>query len=552
MAYIQPDGIVEFFGDLGLSPNYENTLYFSSVSAKDTYFTNLTPITTATALSYSRQQRGYIRVEKSMSTMINVGYMRFKNSAFENKWFYAFVRNVEYINNITTQVNFELDVMMTWMGVFSLGQCYIERQHTIGDAIGANIASEGFALGSYVTETEAMYPPSEYVVMLYKTYNSQKDTGLAPTASLIQGTYVPIISFAYPLDATNLGLLQNFLDQLTDDNRIDEVIGLKLVPIEWTTTGSTVPHRTNNISIAKPYSQIGGSTYSPRNKKLFTYPYKYLEVDNCEGHKAVYKYEYFNQLPDNQSQGNCTFDVFGSACTPEVNVMCVPLSYNNEAHAYDESISMKQFPSLAWNVDAYKAYLAQRDSTLFGDAFGPIVSGAMLGAVQGAVRGGVATASVPGAIGGAIGGAILGGGTSAMANFGHGATGQLISDTLNELRGNDIPSRMPNETRGTLSSNLMVQTRNKGFYFRMKSITKNYAIMIDNFFDMYGYAIRQVNTPNMNARSNWTYVKTRGCIVHGNLPADDGATIENIFDNGVRFWKNHANIGNYSLPNSPT
>ena len=557
MAYIVPDGVVQFYGDLGLSPNYENTLYFSSVSAKDNYFSGLTPITTATALTYSRAERGFIRVEKPMSTMINVGYMRFKNTSFENKWFYAFVKNVEYINNITTQVNFELDVMMTWMGTFQLHQCFVERQHTLSDAIGSNIASEGLALGNYVTETETWYPPSSYVVMLYKTYNKDKDESdplnptLQPTDALTQGTYVPIISFAYPLDSTNFQALQGYLDRLTVENRIDEVIALKLVPEEWTTLGANVPHRANNIQIAKPYSQIGGSSYVPKNNKLFTFPFKYLEVDNCEGQKSVYKYEYFNHVPDMASVGTCNFDVLGTACTPEVNVMCVPLSYNNEARAYDESITMKDFPALAWNVDAYKAYIAQRDSTMFGDLLAPLVAGGVLGAVQGAVQGGVATASVPGAIGGAIGGALLGSSQSAMANFGHGASGQLLSDTLNELRGNDLPARMPNETRGTLSSNLMVQDRKKGFWFRYKSITKNYAIMIDDFFTMYGYAIRQVMTPRMDARPNWTYVKTRGCTVHGNLPADDGARIENIFDSGVRFWRNHNNIGNYSLPNAP-
>ena len=552
MAYITPNSTVQFFGDLGLSPNYENTLYFNSVASKDAYFDALTPIATGTAMSYNRAERGFFKIELPMSTLINAGYIRFKNTSFENKWFYAFVRNVEYINNVTTQVNFELDVIMTWMGVFQLGQCFIERQHTLSDAIGANIAEEGLSLGNYVTEVESMYPPSEYVVMLYKTYNANKDgASLAPASALIQGTYVPIISFAYPLDATNLGLLQSFLDDLTDDNRIDEVLGLKLVPIEWTTTGTTVPHRTNNIQITKPYTQIGGSTYAPRNKKLFTYPYKYLEVDNCEGDKACYKYEYFNQLPDNQSQGTCNFDVFGSACTPEVNVMCVPLSYNGESHAYDECSSMKDFPSLAWNVDAYKAYLAQRDSTIFGNIGASMIQGALSGAVLGGAGGALAGAGA-----GAIASARPLIADTINANIGQltedmYSSGSLLGGVLNSLTGGHVPTRMPNETRGTLSSNLMVQTRNKGFYFRCKSITKNYAMMIDSFFDMFGYAIRQHGTPNMNARPNWTYVKTLGCVVHGNLPADDGAKIESIFDSGVRFWKNHNNIGNYSLANAP-
>ena len=98
----------------------------------------------------------------------------------------------------------------------------------------------------------------------------------------------------------------------------------------------------------------------------------------------------------------------------------------------------------------------------------------------------------------------------------------------------------------------MTADQTKDFYFEEKCITKNYAMMIDDYFTMFGYAIKQVGTPNMNARPYFTYVKTIGCTVHGNLPSDDGAEIESIFDRGVRFWKNHSNIGNYSLNNAPT
>ena len=538
MAYIQPDGIVQFYDDLGLSPNYENTLYFETVLAKDSYFDSLTPITTATALTYSRAERGFIRVEKPMSTMINVGYMRFKNSAFEGKWFYAFVKNVEYINNITTQVNFTLDVMMTWMGVFHLAECFVERQHTLQDGIGNNICEEGFALGNYVCEGTSSYGGGDYCIVLYKTYHQGVDQ-IAPDSALTQGTYVPIINTAYPLGTQaeivqSISDLEDKLQALVSNNQIDEVIAIKLVPMAWVSSGASVPSHTMNIP--KPYSQIGGSTYQPRNKKLFTYPYKYLEVENSEGKSTAYKYEYFGTLPDTTSSGNATFTIYGSANTPEPNVMCTPDSYNGQPHGWEDSISMSNFPSIAWNVDAYKAYIAQRDSTLFGQQLTSMITGAERGAVTGAVAGGL-----PGAV---LGG-LVGAGQGAIS-----ASSTLLSDTLNELRGNDIPVRMPNETKGSAESNLMVQTRNKAFYFRMMSITKNYAMMIDDFFDMYGYAIRQKLVPNMNARPYWTYVKTKGCSVHGNLPADDGAIIENIFDNGVRFWKNHNHIGMYSHYNN--
>lgn len=533
MPYIAPNSTVQFYGDLGISPNYENTLYFSSVAAKDSYFSGLTPLASANALSYVREQRGSFKVDLPISTLIGAGYLRFRNTSFENKWFYAFVKSVEYINNTTTKVNFELDIIMTWMGVFSLGECYIERQHTVADGIGNNIAEEGFALGNYVCEGTTSYGGGDYCMVLYKTYNSDHDQ-VAPASALTQGTYVPIINYGYPLGTAaeiqqSITDLEAKLRALVVNGQIDEVISIKLVPMAWFTSGDTVP--SHAVNVPKPYSQIGGSTYQPRNKKLFTYPYKYLEVENSEGKSCIYKYEYFGTLPDTTSAGNATFTVHGSVATPEPNVMCTPDSYNGEQHAWDESISMSNFPSVAWNVDTYKAYIAQRDSTLFGNQLTSIITGAERGAIGGAAAG----------PGGALVGALIGAGQGAVS-----ASSTLLSDTLNELRGTDVPERMPNETRGAAESNLMVQMREKAFYFRMMSITKNYAMMIDDFFDMYGYAIRQKGVPNMNARPTWTYVKTKGCIVHGNLPADDGAMIEQIFDHGIRFWKNHNYIGQYS------
>jgi hypothetical protein len=75
--------------------------------------------------------------------------------------------------------------------------------------------------------------------------------------------------------------------------------------------------------------------------------------------------------------------------------------------------------------------------------------------------------------------------------------------------------------------------------------------LIDKYFDMYGYNVHTVGTPNRAVRRCYTYVKTAGCNVHGNIPADDCRVIESIFDNGIRFWKNHNQIGNYNVNNSP-
>lgn len=553
MAYIQPNSTVQFFADIGLSPNYENTLYFSSVQNKDNYFGGLTQITPeCRALSYSRETRGFIRVEKTMSQLIGAGYMRFKNTSFENKWFYAFVVSIEYINNTTTQVNFELDVMMTWMGGFTLNQCYIERQHTISDAIGANICSEPVDCGEYVTEASSMTAFfGSYKIGVYKSYNASKDD--LSQYPISQGTYAPIITYFYDMNSSGLTYLIDLLDNLEQDNRIDEIFCMKLVPEHWCNRADTTPP-TDQFSVEKPYTSIGG--YVPRNKKLFTYPYKFLQVENCEGDNATYKYEYFNTLPDATSTGYAYFQIMGTSCTPEINIMCTPKDYNGETYAWDEALAMKNFPNVAWNVDMYKAYIAQRDSTLFGKVAANVLTagiGAAVGSSIGAMGSnlinerGKNRANILSPVEAGILST-----TSGTIQSGVSGLTPVVSDVINSMLSGAQPARFANQTRGGSDSNLMVQSRNKNFYFRQKCITKNYAKMIDSFFDMYGYAIKQHGVPNMNARPHWTYVKTLGCSINGQLPSDDAASIEKIFDNGVRFWKNHTEIGKYVDPLNPS
>ena len=145
MAYIAPNSIIEFFGDLGLSPNYEDTFYFPSVAAKDSFFSQRAKVATAASCTYVRGERGKVRVQIGMNPLIYAHYMRYKNTSFENKWFYAFITRVNYINNQTSEVEFVPDVVTTWMGAFSLGGCLVEREHVINDAIGAHLMDEGLA-----------------------------------------------------------------------------------------------------------------------------------------------------------------------------------------------------------------------------------------------------------------------------------------------------------------------------------------------------------------------------------------------------------------------
>lgn len=81
------------------------------------------------------------------------------------------------------------------------------------------------------------------------------------------------------------------------------------------------------------------------------------------------------------------------------------------------------------------------------------------------------------------------------------------------------------------------------------AVRREFAEMIDEFFDMYGYAIERVKVPNVNGRRSWNYVKCQNSCHKGNMPANFLDQINDIFDAGITFWHT-SDVGNYSLDNS--
>lgn len=552
MAYIVPDAVVELFSDISLDSGYENTLYFADTSSKDTYFTNLYAtkgLGRFTDLSYNREQRGYVRIGMTRATAIQATYMRFKNTSFENKWFYAFVKNAEYINNGVTEITFELDTMMTWMGSFTLGQCFIERQHTLHDGIGNNICDEGIPVGDYITERtlniEELDQPYPYKIAI--VYANQNNTG-SYYSKIYSGCKIEFCDTNIQADS--------FIDNMIANNLADNIVGIYMLPKQYADDaviahGDVIGHR---VEIDKPYNDICG--YVPKNNKLFCYPYKFLEVDNARGSSHNYCYEYFNGLPDTTSTGKCNFQ-FWISVSSNCETVCIPIYYktydpvNSESiFNWENRIGASHYPECSFSIDSYRAYRAQQNASLDYK----LDKTEYLMGVGGKIMDTLTNISSEGNKKEASGfdkfvGELAGASLSALTSFSSARSG--IREIFNTLVGNQVERREADHVKGEITPNVLWGVSALKMYAHQKSITKNYAMMIDDYFTMFGYAIKEIGVPNMNARPNFTYVKTVGCIAHGNMPSDHARKIEQIFDKGVRFWKSVDNIGNYNLNNAP-
>lgn len=536
MAYVAPNSRAIFYKNTGLSPNYDNTLYFSSNSAKDDYFGSLGGFDTS-RLSYQRENRNTIRVETNIINLYNCDYMRFKNDSFENKWFYAFVTAVNYVNNITTEVVYQLDPLMTWMGVFTLNQCYVARQHTRNDGIGNNICAENLPTGEYITESchaLATYQPS----IMRARIAVAKGDAVQTRGGIMSGTVC--------YDCSSSEEVYSRLQDLVDSGEADSIISITMIPQAYTQAAVY----SSSYSYPKPYSSLNG--YVPRNKKLFCYPYKYMTIDTDEGDTANYSYEYFNTVPDATSSGNYSFTVAGCGYATGCEVMIQPNNYKANSNV-EYRLNITHFPQCAFSTDAYQAYLAQKNAKV-GQLLALNEKNAT-SPVQ--LAGSVINSSIP-----SLGSIISNPVGAALQTFASPITsvaGSIVNGAVEEdkiVNENMVENTMPIEQgsryRGTASADIMYSTGRKGFWIYEKCITKNYAMMLDDYFDCYGYAIKQHITPNMNARPHWTYVKTIGCSISGALPASDKKDIENLFDKGLRFWHSLSEMGNYSLDNSPS
>ena len=503
--YIEPNTTIRLLKNCPLDTTYEHTIYFASESAQISYFQGLTKYT-LTNQTYQRVQRGTMRVAYKAEDLYDCNYLMFQNSSFGSKWFYAFIKGVEYVNNVTSEITFELDVMQTWFFDYTLGQCFVEREHTSTDVIGEHTVPENLETGPYVTTSTGHLKVSDLGVYILATETLEQPYWNEP--GIVGGFPIPCYWVSLSaLSGFSVDVLKMILDLYASEGKAESIVAVFTAPYNMVSTRADI--RTQTFACAPRTLN-----YTPKNNKLYTYPYCCLTA-NALGQGVEMRYELFNGTPTMKVRGG-----FGA----NMQVSCVPMGYAGQTENLEYSLSLKDFPICAWVTGYFQNWLAQNKASI---AVNTVTS------VANAVVGGVAAGMTGNAVG--VAGAVVGGVTS-VAN-------QLASVYQHSI----IPDKMVGSAN---AADIMAVSGMSGFYTFCKAIKPEYAKIIDNFFTMYGYKVNTVKVPNRNVRPYWTYTKTHRCVVKGSVPCDDMKKIATIYDNGITFWKSGSNIGNYNLDNS--
>ena len=524
-----------------LEDDMKNTLYFSNATRQHNYFSSNIGRTYLN-VSYQSETRTF-RCPDKIDTIRQYNYIMWQNSAYSNKWFYAFIKSMTYVSDGYTDIVFEVDPLQTWMFDITVRASFVEREHTNNDTAGNNTLPENVELGPYIKNSVVGTPqigPNDfwYAVgvsdiigsMTYKP--SSKINGLPNglfyifTDSVSQlheiaemydeaGKANAIYSmFVFPRAILQISQGDSVVNAYKNSTwTYDHGTMSKSLSVYVPTSSDIVGKIEESYKIAVP-TKVGMS-YTPRNKKLLTFPYCYFNISNNAGTTVSYCYEDFNGQP--------TFDMDG-VLTNGCATKLYPTNYKNMTHfsgdlqdnPYEFGITGAKYPSISWNSDAYTNWLTQNAVNI----------GIGAGSTALSTVAGVATGNYVGA-------------SSSLLNGVSNAVSQVYEASL-------VPDQASGNTNvGDLD---FTKHKNKFTVFPM-SIKPQYAKIIDDYFDLVGYKTCRVKVPNTAHRAEWWYTKTINVNIVGNVPNDDMNKIKDAYNNGLTFWRNPANFLNYSLSN---
>ena len=546
MAYVIPNSTVVLLKNISLTPTYENTVDYDNATAQynDMYAHKLAQWDRCTYVGKSKQQ-GTIRLESTQGLLMQQAtYMMFKNTNYESKWFYAFVTDVTWVNNVTWEVSFILDVMQTYYFDFTYEKCFIERGHVHNDAIGVNIVEEKLNTGEYIVNYQKNI--TQFTDMVGAVCCTLKPTGEQQdgfVTSQIDKTNVAGSIYAFG----SLKDYQDFFIKATESNPDDTIIDTYMLPRLFATGGATagvfrLESECEHIQVEsdKPQSHSNGtlSGYTPKNNKLYTYPYCYMKLTNFSGNSTDLRFEDF--LSD-----TCKFDI-SMTRTPNPEGYVYPLHYKGLAENKDEGISVNNFPKCAFTIDTYKAWLAQTANSRTIQALstaGEMLAGAGVAGTSFIATGGTSAVGLIGSM--AVGGGLVSSGGNSV---GLGNTSQKVLNMLAQDRDMSVKGQ---RAVGNVNTSWMSANNENTIHIQCLCAKPSNLQIIDDYFEKYGYAIHRLHMPNIKNRPHWNYIKTVGCDVKASLPAQLVEQINKIHDNGITFWKNLDSIGNYNLDNRP-
>lgn len=542
MAYVAPDSDVYILAGVECDRTYDNVKWFNSKSEQFNYMIEHR-IKSYDHVTYVRD--GVFMADAWADDLYSANYIMFRNSAFSDRWFYAFIDSIRWENNRTAEIHYTMDLWQCWWMECRVGECFVEREHVLDDTVGLHTIPEGVEYGQLeVSSTKKLTDFCDNITYGIEIVISDEQlSGIDSQPQWFSGSVLGKVFQGAKIGVTDdpdrlIDFCQNIVTA-GYTNTIQQIFTIpKVLAPNSASQNYNGQRQLDNVPV-----RFG--SYRPHNNKLYTSPYCEILVYCPDGNQMILHPERFADRSSRwvQLTGN-------RSGMPQIVVS--PLGYNGvdrKETDYTRGFTLNYGVKGSFMYDAWQASVASygmtdriqkatsdlpdwlvndRSSELLnnlGDTLNKLfkyqgtVTGTIKGAVQGAETGGLAGA--------------VGGGLSAVA----GSIGQISRDTHDT-----------STLSGSSGGNVLWSRSLQEVYCQVRQIREEYARIVDQFFDMYGYKINQVKRPQMEGRPAWNYIKCKNVALTGDIPADAQELIKSVIEHGVTFWK--TTFHNYSADNS--
>ena len=495
--------------------NYKNCLTYSESDMLSLCNTNAVKIGTDFTFIGGKGSTT-IEVPYTYAECLQCNYLAYQNTLYSNKWYFCFIDSVEYRNDNSTRITFTVDYFHTWYDYYDKKSCYVVREHVSDDTVGNYTLEENLALGDEYIIRDHIVDSNIGDPYLYLSSTYNPETRSEDWGGVYNGLYSGQLYYCYPLNQIS-GKIQTIIDN-SGYNAISSVF---VAPRFLNNRSGRVPDTTTEASydfFLDKITTIG--SFIPKNKKLLTFPYVYIEVSNMVGGATIFKQELFNRT----TEDNQYWLVVEGALCPGASVRVSPMYYNGVNGKNSEyGLTLGKFPVCNWAGDIYTNYMTQNGINIFSSA----------------LTGSFATVD-----------------NLAIGDY-EGATSGVFQ-TLSAYNEIHKAQMIPPQIQGNVNAgDVLFSTGDLTFHYYIKTIKEEVARSIDDYFSMFGYKVNKLKVPNINTRSVFNYIQiaTGEILAYQksnvlSIPPQDLEEINNIYRKGVTLWHNHANIGNYSLNNT--
>ena len=526
---------VRVLKDVPCDDTYTDVRYFEDTGSQQGFFEGFVKHTYENA-AYQRvndQVAPYrelltLRIPAVADDVYDCNYIMFQNQPYGNKWFYAFIRKVNFVSPNCTKIDYEIDWFQTYMCDFEVHPCMVLREHVNpGDDIPfANTVPEPFQVTKYTVDIGAT---DDYVIGGSSLTGSYCTVAAIPNKislpilegagavgdALYSGIYNGAMYISFPA-LTAPAAVKALIAALAAVDAAECICGIFMTPVPPIQgTDAQKTSWTSGINVNGETMHTVGGTYNVHNKKLLSYPFCYIEGTSDSGDEAIYKPELVG--------GNAFGGTIYTMATNTFGLKFVP-DYMGEDALPENSLNYFAVVNCTWRGQSYdQASTANAVRQLNYLAHSTINT---------ALNEGLGNNLIPNPIG-AVFGAIRGINEASSANDMANVNGQF------ELPVQHFNSSGPDTLNYTSGY--------RGFHFRRYCPNYEDLERLDTLFDLFGYQVNKCKMPNLTGRPKWNYVQLQKPCITGSVPVQGMMAIKAAFARGVRLW--HVDeIGEYNGP----